>query len=340
MKIAFVGVKRKFQDIPESYRREFVKFHLELPYYFARDGNNEVTITTIDHDYTDLFDGEPLLHLAKENSLAHHHDRYDVVIHWRKFFPELYRPEAVNLVNCQDHSFSSEWKKDVTQAMAEGKLEGILCFPTWHKRNLHEETGISLDRLYDGVTLGVDTDIYKPAENKDPYQMLWASDPGRGLGHAILVAHKLFQRDRRFRLNICYPDYASALAIPTGHPCVKVHRSLSNGPELWNLFNTCGILPYTSCFKEPSSRAHRQAQAAGSMVVYPPGMGSPSELIDDDVDGIVAPVDDWVDLIIDSVKSGDWQRLGRNARAMAEREKWSVQADRFNRLIEKIRKIG
>ncbi len=321
----------------------FVKFHLELPYYFARDGENEVTVTTVDLDHEDLFFSslndvsEPTINLVSETIFKLRQEEYDVVVHWRKWFPELYVPGAINLINCQDHSFGQEWKSDVSRAMDEGKLEGILCFPTWHKRNLHDETGISLDRLYDGVTLGVDTEIYKPAENKDPYQLLWASDPGRGLIQCAALFGRLFQADKRFRLHICYPDYAERGMLPYTHPAMKVHRNLSNGHELWNLFNTCGVLPYTSSFKEPSSRAHRQAQAAGSMVVYPPEMGSPSELINDDVDGIVEPIDGWVDLIRERIKSGDWQRIGRNARAMAEREKWSVQADRFNKLIAQIK---
>lgn len=345
MKVAFVGVKRKYQELRSDYIYNFNRYHLELPFYFARDGKNDVTITTVDMNveakyFQVIGDGlkhPKFLEMKMENEFTSSKENFDVVIHWRKWFPELYRPEALNLINCQDHSFSPEWKQATRQAMNEGKLYGILCFPQWHKRNLHEETGIPLDRLLDGVTLGVDTDIYRPALVKDPYQMLWASDPGRGLMGAIQLAIELYQTDRRFLLNVCYPDYVKGMNS-ISHPAIRFHRNLDNGPKLWELFNGSGILPYTSTFKEPSSRAHRQAQAAGSMVLYPPGMGTPSDIIEDGKNGIVAPVGRWKDLILQHVEKGSWKTLGEGGRSLALSESWAVQAERFNSLMGKLLK--
>lgn len=343
MKVAFVGVKRKYQELPSQYIHNFNRYHLELPYYFARDGGNDVTISTVDMNLDSSYFrmiGDGLKHpnfleMKIESEFAASDEKFDVVIHWRRWFPELYRPEAINLINCQDHSFSQEWKQSVRQAMNEGKLNGILCFPAWHKKNLHEETGIPLDRLYDGVTLGVDTGIYIPAIVKDPFQMLWASDPGRGLIDAIKLAIQLFSKDKRYRLNICYPDYVTARPV-FNHPALVMRGNVSNGPELWNLFNSTGVLPYTSCFKEPSSRAHRQAQSAGSLVMYPKNMGTPSDLIESGKTGIVADIDTWSDTINDLVQSGKWKEIGDNARKLAVSENWEVQSKRFNNLMERL----
>ncbi len=349
MRIAFVGVKRKYQDLACEYREMFNQYHLELPFYYARDGGNDVTITTVDYEpnFGELLEHRFGVHgNIRQGSLTCILEKnfqkrdYDVVIHWRKWFPEFYVPGALNLINCQDHSFSLQWKDDVRTALSNGQLYGILCFPTWHKRDISVEVGIPEERLLDGVTLGVDTDIYTPAVLKDPYSLLWASDPGRGFIHALQLVMYLWKKDKRFRLHVCYPDYVQGNFLPN-HPAIVNHGSMKNGTELWALFNSCGVLPYTSTFKEPSSRAHRQAQAAGSLVVYPKDMGTPSELITHGETGLIAshPNDvlAWSDLILSSIETGDWQRIGMKAREMAVSENWQVQAQRFNSLVKGIR---
>lgn len=339
MKIAFVGVKRKYQELALEYRETFNRFHLELPYYYSRDGRNDVTITTV--DYSDprggcLFaglDSEPIVSLdcQQEKEFVASSEEFDVVVHWRRWHPELYRPEAINVVNCQDHSFGPEWQGEMRRAFEEAKLFGVLCFPTWHKRNLLAECPwLPSERAIDGLTLGVDVDVYRPSAEKDPRQMLWAADPGRGLGGAFELALCLFRRDRRWRLHVCWPDYAVRNFPGLAHPAVVVRGNVSNGPGLQKIFNETGVLPYTSSFREPSSRCHRQAQAAGSLVCYPPAMGSPSELIESGKDGVVAPIEEWPGLIEDLVESGRWKEIGERARARAVSESWAVQAGRFN----------
>lgn len=336
MRVAFVGVKRKYQELSPEYRDFFNQYHLELPYYYAKHGSNDITITTVDYlsEWKQL-DGGGSLRCEPESDFIRSNEKYDVVVHWRKWFPEMYKPDAINVINCQDHSFGQEWKIAVRKALVDRQLYGILCFPTWHKENLNLETGISRDRLLDGVTLGVDTDIYTPSEKKDPFQMLWASDPGRGLDGAMNLAIRLWQRDKRFRLHICYPDYVQGMPS-LNHPAVEFHGNVPNGPKLWELFNSTGILPYTSTFHEPSSRAHRQAQAAGSLVVYPPRMGSPSELIQSGQNGVVIEAGQWLEQIARLAGTDEHARIGRTAREFAVSENWAVQAGRFNRLFERI----
>ena len=340
MKIAFVGVKRKYLELPADYRDHFNQYHLELPFYYARDGKNDVTITTVDYkDDGRRLDGGFLRCTTEEKFKKDLTSKFDVVVHWRKWFPELHRPEAINVINCQDHSFSGEWVAAVHNAITEGKLRGILCFPHWHARNLKAETGLPDELIIPGLTLGVDTDIYKPApdDEKGSYDMLWASDPGRGLAQALQLHIELYKLDQRFKLHVCYPDYVPPMS-PIRFPGIVWHGNVSNGPKLWELFNKTGILAYTSTFREPSSRAHRQAQAAGSLVLYPPDMGTPSDLIRENGGGIVAPVKEWPRLIVKSfLSSGEDScvTLGNVARQVALSENWAVQAKRFNDFFQR-----
>lgn len=344
MKIAFVGVKRKYQELAPEYRNFFTQYHLELPYYYAKYGGNDVWVTTVDYSVKEctplLFEsGGILRHCTEEEYRNSGPDSgFDVIIHWRKWFKELCIPEALNYINCQDHSFSDEWKNTVRTEAAFGNLTGVLCFPTWHKENLARELDWKPEwpTLVSGLTLGVDTDTYQPSPSKDPRALLWASDPGRGLYGAVALGIRLWQMDHRYKLHVCYPDYVKDVQ-KVEHPGIVWHGNVSNGPKLWQLFNETGILPYTSVFKEPSSRAHRQAQAAASLVFYPPNMGTPSHLIQDGVNGIVSDPSSWIDRIVKTVESGEYKKIGEEARYLAIKENWEVQAHRFTQYMQKKR---
>lgn len=345
MKIVFRGIEKDFGSIPSHYLHSFVKYHLEIPWYYAEEGGNQVVITTGHFHYSDPFfkqfpnGGSIRLMSDVQFSIANtllECDTPDVVIQWRKWNDRYYDPKTLNLLHTCDHTYPDEWKRSVASAFDSGKLYGILCYRTWHKNAIAMESGLPMDRLFTDTTLGVDPSIYEPAENKDPYKMLWSSDPGRGLNDALALAVKLHLMDKRFRLHVCWPDYVRP-PKQFQHPAIVWEGNVPNGHRLWDLFNTSGILPYTSCFKEPSSRAHRQAQAAGSLVLYPPDMGSPSELIQNEVTGIVAPIASWPARIIDLVRTGAWRTLGINARNFAVSQSWAVQAKNFNVLIGKIR---
>lgn len=341
--VAFVGMRRAPSSMPAEYWSTFVRYHLELPWYYARHSDCRVHLTTSEpikysEEFRDqgggtiscLTEGQYLDPFYKET-----HQPYDVVVHWRKWHDELYFPGARNVILSQDHSYSDDWKNPVYHALERGRLDGILCFPTWHRRQLVQELGLfPPERLYEGLTLGVDVHTYHPVD-KDPFHLLWASDPGRGLGNLIDPFLKLWNRDRRFHLTVTYPDYVQPQTVAQfltflRHPGVRHLPGLRNGPELWNLFNGVGFLPYSSTFPEPSSRCHRQAQAAGSVVLYPPGMGTPSELIEPWRTGIVRDPVEWPDHIMDVASSPEmFSDLGRAARQLAESESWEVQANRF-----------
>ncbi len=347
--VAYVGMKRAPSSLPEGYFPNFVRFHLEMPWYYARHADVRVHLTTVEpveysEDFTNLGGGS-ISTLTEGQFLdpffKEAHNPYDVVIHWRRWFEDLYVPGARNVVMTQDHSFSDQWKSEVGKAMYEGKLDGIKVFPTWHFENTAKELEglVPANRLYAGMTLGVDTDIYYP-NNKDPYTLLWASDPGRGLEQLINPFLRLWSMNRRFTLKVAYPDYVKPEAVARyshflKHPGVRNLGCVQNGPPLWDLFNTAGILPYSSTFPEPSSRCHRQAQAAGCMVLYPPGMGTPSRLIEHGLTGIVESPDIWPEIINSAVSSGRWEELGNNARSFAITENWAVQAGRFYSFFSK-----
>lgn len=341
MKVAFVGVKRDYGQLAPDYVRMFNKYHLEIPFYYAELGGNEVTVTTTNYTNTwEEFPSGGKFRNEAEQSYVGGHDvhRYDVVVHWRKFFPDLYHKDAINVLHTCDHSYDQRWKHDVLEALRTRKLRKVICYKGWHLNNMACELGLDYlqvrNWLTDELTFGVDPEIYKPAPNKDRYSMLWSSDPGRGMMGAVQLAVALFQRDQRFRLHICHPDYVKVQ--PIRHPAIVWHGNVNNGPELWKLFNETGILPYTSTFREPSSRAARQAQCAGSLVLYPPNMGTPSEYVRDLDTGVMRLQAGWAEDIIRIVNSADYERITANARAQAISESWQVQADRFNQKFQKM----
>lgn len=340
MNIAFVGVKRDYQQLDPSYVSSFDRFHLELPWYFAVYGRNNVTITTTNYSTnwekvkSDEFDFEGALCHLQENLFHLTTKNYDVVVHWRKWFPEFYVPTAVNVIVCQDHSFSDEWKLAVGMATHEGKLHGVLCFPEWHERNLVTEmVGFGPVQTLPGMTLGVDPGVYRPSKDKDPYTLLWASDPGRGLRGTLELAAKMWSHDKRYRLRVLYPDYVKGFS-PIVHPAIKWEACVPAGERLFSIFNEAGWLPYTSTFKEPSSRAHRQAMAAGALVLYPPGMGTPSDLLVNGMTGIVSDPNSWTRTILDLAGTKKYDNIVGQARDYAVTESWEVQARRFNKYFE------
>jgi len=347
MRAAFVGVKRSPSDMPSGYWSTFVRYHLELPWYYARHAPIQVDLVHPEPiAYSEDFstDGGGSIRCVTEQEYREGIPySYDVVVHWRRWFDDLYDGLSRNVVLSQDHSYDAKWLSEVREASSVGDLDGILVFPTWHRENVARELAGFLpeSRLYEGLTLGVDTDVYRPVA-KDPHHLLWASDPGRGLEALINPFMRLWDRDRRFRLTVTYPDYVRPESVARfshflSHPGVRHLPGLRNGPILWDLFNSAGVLPYSSTFLEPSSRCHRQAMAAGCMVMYPPDMGSPSRLIEDGLTGVVAPPSVWSEVIPTLVSSGRWQELGHNARAFALSENWAVQAQRFHRFFSEDR---
>lgn len=344
MRVAFVGIKRSPADMPEGYWPTFVRFHLELPWYYARHAPIDVDIVhpepiAYSEDFSESGGGRIRCVTESEHrDCVHGH--YDVVVHWRRWFDDLSDQLSRNVILSQDHSYDDRWKREVAEAFRVGLLDGILVFPTWHAHNTWRELNgiIPQNRLYSGMTLGVDTDVYCPSV-KDPFFLLWASDPGRGLGELVNPFLRLWQRDRRYHLTVTYPDYVRPESLAAfgpflRHPGVRHLPGLRNGPELWGLFNRATYLPYSSTFPEPSSRCHRQAMAAGCVVLYPPNMGSPSDLIETGLTGMVEPISLWPDVIHSMSMTGRHAEIGHNARQFALSENWEVQARRFHRFAK------
>lgn len=345
MRIAFVGIKRSPTEMPAGYWSTFVRYHLELPWYYARHAPIHVDIVhpepiAYSEDFRELGGGS-IRCITEKQWIDEPAERYDVVIHWRRWFDELYDVLSRNVILSQDHSYDQAWRDSAADAFDGGRLDGLLVFPTWHRDRIARELRgiVPEDRLYEGLTLGVDTDTYQPV-GKDPHHLLWASDPGRGLETLVNPFLRLWTKDRSFRLTVTYPDYVRPESVAKfssflKHPGVRHLPSVRNGPQLWELFNSAAVLPYSSNFPEPSSRCHRQAMAAGCLVMYPPNMGSPSQLIEDGLTGIVADPSLWPDVIHDHICSGRWEEFGHNARTFALSESWAVQARRFHDFFSK-----
>jgi hypothetical protein len=335
MRVAFVGMQRKLSELDPSYLRTFFQYHLEIPWYYAVHAGIDVLLVTSEPiRFTESFWTGGSFTCVHGDSWKTSVD-VDAVVHWRSFDPASARPDVPNILHTCDHSYPQAWLDTVRHASVQGLLHYISCYRTWHVEQVHSELGsVPEDRFLTDLTLGVDSDLYRPEEGRDPYKMLWASDPGRGLQQAMTVAMAAWTLDRRFRLHICYPDYSPKPDVPK-HPALVDRGYVKNGPELWELWNSCSILPYASSFKEPSSRAHRQSQSAGMVVLYPPDMGSPSRLIEHGRTGLVLPLGQWPRALLEAAR-GKHDVVRSGGRELAVSEDWRVQASRFRKTVSEI----
>lgn len=363
MRVAFVGIKRPFttikKDIGIDYET-FIRFHIELPFYYSKYGANDVFVTTVDagpktiyeldewedpkHNIVTSEDGSSMMWVVQESYLASMstESKPEVVVHWRAWQQWAWDacPDATHLLHTCDHTYGEEWKNNAKTALKNGQLSRIIAFETWHVRQLQQELQVGFENFVTQLHLGVDTEIYHPTE-KDPFKLLWASDPGRGLPGCLEVFGELYKKDRRYHLHVLQPDYVKE-PLSVSHPGIKVHRNIKNSPELWDMFNTSMFVPYTSTFMEPSSRVHRQGMSAGSVVLYPSDRGSPSELIINGRTGVIIPQSlnkhFWALKINEIRENGQHLSIGTQARMFSLTEDWSVQAERFNRVIKELRR--
>lgn len=342
VKVAFVGVKRDYQKLDQKYVRFFNKYHLEIPFYYAELGGMDVTVTTTNFDGPhEEFPSGGRFRNESESSWGGGHEkgRHEVVVHWRDWFGDLYDKKAYNVLHTCDHTYSLEWTSKVRAALQEGRLQKIICYRGWHAENMATEMGFTPEQkarwIITDLTFGVDPSTYTPSPNKDRYALLWSSDPGRGLLGAVQLGIQLHQADKRFKLHVCHPDYVKV--NPIRHPAIIWHGNVPNGPELWKIFNETGILLYPSTFKEPSSRACRQAQSAGSVVLYPPAMGTPSEYIEHGKTGFISHAPSMFGSALRVANCAEeYERISVNARAQAVSESWDVQARRFKETFSKL----
>lgn len=333
MRILAFGDRHRVEP---DFRQTYAEFVQEIPWNLARHGGNDVVVSTPEPVVcAESFpSGGSIRHVTEAEALLHD---FDVVIMWRFFFEEAVRLGTLTLLHSCDYLYSPEWVLNVRGAFERGELYGVDCYEGWHRAQLHRELGIPAERLLSGFTFGVDPETFRPGD-KDPHSMLWASDPGRGLPWALDLAERLHRQDRRFRLHVVCPDYAvSRLPAVTDRSAIVMHGHVPSGPRLFDLFATSAFLPYTSCFPEPSCRVVRQSQACGTVVLYPPSMGHPSEFIEDGVTGFVRPVAEFERLILDLVDDpGRRAAIGIAAREQAIAERSEVQALRFGERVGKL----
>jgi glycosyltransferase involved in cell wall biosynthesis len=356
MMVAFVGIERPFKELPVPVDY-FVKYHLEIPWYYANNGSFDVVITTKDMgpaDDDEAIAGEnpkvdtemnTSVFIVKEPWLKKSEADVEVVVHWRKWFQWAYdaRPDALHIMHCCDHSFGTDWRRSVGQAIDRDQLRAVMVFYGWHAQNTENELDGWCDSrklrraLVTGLHLGVDTKLYYP-KKKDRFRLLWASDPGRGFGQCFQMFQHLKRLDHRYEMDVLYPDYVNGVTIPS-FPGVKAHHYVS-GEKLWDFFRHAAFVPYTSTFPEPSSRVHRQGQSCGSVVLYPEKMGTPSDIIAvEQPCGVLMRQpfnpEAWAREII-SINSNDdlYEELTRGARRLALREDWSIQAERFSLFVK------
>jgi glycosyltransferase involved in cell wall biosynthesis len=332
LRVAFVGVERKYNELDPSYVWAFTHFHLEIPWYFAESGI-DIVLTTPDYNEPQTSVGHGSLEHVSESvfKFSGGFGVKDAVVHWRKWRDDLSIDGVPNFVHLCDFNYGVSFVETMRSAAQKPCFAGVFAFRGWHKEQIEREMPFLSGRVITDIALGVDPELYRPTQ-KDRFKMLWASDPGRGLEGVVKLAGDLWKRDRRYKLHVCYPDYVKA-PFSLSHPAIVVHRNLRNGPELGDLFNTSSFVPYTSTFPEPSSRVHTQGQAAGCVVLYPPNVGSPSSMIVDGETGYVRDVTSWADLI-QGMDDETFQRVSRGARDHSLTQRWGVRATQFKALLK------
>ena len=132
---------------------------------------------------------------------------------------------------------------------------------------------------------------YSPADvPRDPFQLIYASHPSKGLHHAIGVLRILRNRDPRFHLEVYGgnglwggPD------SPIDEPGVRYH-GLTSQRILAAAYLRAGFAMHLQTRLEPFGLTLVESMAAGAVPVVSP-VGSYAELVRDGVDGIAIPGD-------------------------------------------------
>ncbi len=231
-------------------------------------------------------------------------------------------------------------------------VDRIFAISQWQRNEWSRHFHIPIERFF-LTRNGVDLTLFKPAEKKDKYRLVYVSRPDRGLD----VLLRLFPYIRNqipnaelhlytYRLPDDRPD--DSLLQMAQQPGVFMRGSLSK-PALSAEMAVARLMVYPSTFRETSCISAIEAQASGTPVVAS-SLAALPETVQDGVSGYLIPgephteefgrrfVDAVVSLLNDETQ---WQRLSEGAflrsRAIYD---WRVIARDWLKELQRISKSG
>lgn len=125
-----------------------------------------------------------------------------------------------------------------------------------------------------------------PTPTRDPFRLVWASSPDRGLEATLKVFNRAREFEPRLSLHVCYGwDNIDKLIEAHGNkgPWVREKKAVMDqvGPgvtlrgrlgqkDLWNEYREAGLWVYCTAFTETSCISSMEAQALGAIPIYTP----------------------------------------------------------------------
>lgn len=190
-------------------------------------------------------------------------------------------------LQCQDTIYTeATGGGNITEARA-AKLDHVLALCTEHARYIASVYPFLADKIVRSSN-GIKTDAMESLHvpTRDPYRLIWASSPDRGLESTLKVFNRAREFEPRLSLHVCYGwDNIDKLIAQHGEhgPWAREKRKILDlcGPgvvlrgrlgqrALWREYLQAGLWVYCTAFTETSCITCMEAQALGAIPIYTP----------------------------------------------------------------------
>jgi glycosyltransferase involved in cell wall biosynthesis len=190
-------------------------------------------------------------------------------------------------LQCQDTIYTeATGGGDITEARA-AKLDHVLALCDEHVRYIESVYPFLTDKIVLSSN-GIKADAIEalPVLERDPFRLIWASSPDRGLESTLKVFNRAREFEPRLSLHVYYGwDNIDKLIAQHGEngpwarekakimalcgPGVVLHGRTPQR-QLWRAYLESGLWVYCTAFTETSCISCMEAQALGAIPVFTP----------------------------------------------------------------------
>lgn len=192
------------------------------------------------------------------------------------------RPGQPRWLLCQDIDYGEHLTPERTQ-----KLDLILPLCHDHKRHLLKKYPWLIRPMLHVSSNGVRDDLVQEsighASQRNPYKLLWASSPDRGLLCALAIFRRVREQVPEAEFHVCYGfqnldqfkggwnrHIISRIKLEIEQTPGVVHHERLSQPELYRQHATSAVWPYPTEFRETNCITIQEAQCLGAVPVVNP----------------------------------------------------------------------